>query len=280
MRLARRISEVYREGGLAGVATQTARKISYWHDRLSFRPHIIEKTLAGHTFTVAINNYFAQGWVERRTRWPELEWLKENFLEEGDYVVDCGANMGFTTVFFAHFVGPTGKVIAVEPFAPNVDDIRQNVLLNKVTNVEIQQVAVGSHTRDVQLLAVPNGTIIAEESAATISVQEIRLDDALQGKRPTLIKIDVEGYELEVLQGASRILATRPKLDIEVHSFLHSNRLAHCTGIFEILRKLNYELFAQSEVDGEIRSVTSTPELIEDLAKQHVFHVFGRANNN
>jgi FkbM family methyltransferase len=280
MRLTRRISEVYRERGVAGVAAQTARKIAYWHRRLSFRPHIIQKTLCGHTFSVAINNLFAQGWVERRERWPELEWLKDNFIEQGDCVVDCGANMGFTTIFFAHFVGPRGKVFAFEPYAPNVADIRQNVLLNSLTNVEIRQAAAGSRARTARLMATSNGTLVAEDLPGVISVDEVRLDDALGGVSPTLIKIDVEGYELEVLKGAARILEKRPKLDIEVHPFLHADRLAHSMAIFEILGQLDYELFVQPEIDAEIRPLTSTRQVIEALARQQVFHVFGRPSRS
>jgi FkbM family methyltransferase len=276
MRITRRISEVYRERGVAGVAAQTAKKIAYWHDRLSFRPHVIQKSLAGHTFTVAINNRFAQGWVERRARWPELEWLKENFLEPGDFVVDCGANMGFTTIFFAHFVGPGGKVFAFEPYAPNAADIRQNILLNNLTNVEIRQVAAGSRARTACLIAASNGTLVAEDLPGVISVDEVRLDDALAGAQPTLIKIDVEGYELEVLKGAMRILEMRPKLDIEVHPFLHADRLAHCSGIFEILENLRYALFIQPEIDAEIRRAELTPRLIEACSTRDVFHIYGR----
>jgi FkbM family methyltransferase len=280
MRLTKRISDVYRERGVAGVATQTARKIAYWRERLSFRPHIIQKTLSGHTFTVAINNLFAQGWVERRERWPELEWLQENFLEQGDCVVDCGANMGFTTIFFAHFVGPGGKVFAFEPYAPNAADIRQNVSLNNLTNVEVRQVAAGSSARTARLMATSNGTLVAGDLPGVISVDELPLDDALAGVRPTLIKIDVEGHELEVLKGATRILQMRPKLDIEVHPFLHADRLAHCQAVFEMLGRLDYQLFVQPETDAEIRPLTATQTEIEGLAKQHTFNVFGRADKN
>jgi FkbM family methyltransferase len=276
MRLTRRIADVYRERGLAGVAAQTASKISYWQDRLSFRPHIIEKTLAGHTFTVAINNYFAQGWVERRTRWPELEWLKDNFLEHGDYVVDCGANMGFTTIFFAHFVGPSGKVIAVEPHPANVRDLRQNILLNGLTNVDVRETAVGSGNGVVELCDAPNGIIVAGGEAKIVQVPIVRLDDAVCDRQPTFLKIDVEGHELEVLKGAARILSGRPKLDIEVHPVYCSDPKAHCQAVFDIIGSLDYKLFLQPRVDGDIKTFELTPAAVNELAAQRVFHIFAR----
>jgi FkbM family methyltransferase len=276
MRLARRIAEVYRERGLAGVAAQTASKISYWQDRLAFRPHIIEKTLAGQTFTVAINNYFAQGWVERRTRWPELEWLKDNFLEQGDYVVDCGANMGFTTIFFAHFVGPNGKVIAIEPHPANVSDLRQNILLNRLTNVEVQETAVGSGNGVVELCDAPNGIIVAGGKAKAVQAPIVRLDDAVYNGQPTFLKIDVEGHELEVLNGATRILSGRPKLDIEVHPVYRADAKAHCEAVFDIIGSLDYKLFLQPRVDGNIEPFELSPEAVDRLAAQGVFHIFAQ----
>jgi FkbM family methyltransferase len=276
MRIAKRIAEVYSKGGMRGIAMQTGTKLAYWHRWATFRPHVIQKTLAGHTFTVAINNLFAQGWIEEHERWPELEWLKEHFIEKGDFVVDCGANMGFTTIFFAHFVGSSGRVLAFEPIPSNAEDARENVELNGLTNVEIRQQAVGNTNGIATLIDTPNGILTNKRNGKTIDVGVVRLDDVISSGQPTLLKIDVEGHELEVLKGASRILAGRPKLDIEVHPIYTCDRVAHCCSVFEVLRGFEYELYVQREIDGPIEALQFSERIVEDLAVRPVFHLFAR----
>ncbi len=189
-------------------------------------------------------------------------------------------NMGFTTIFFAQLVGPSGKVIAFEPYPPNANDVRRNVLLNELTNVEVKQAAVGNYTGSAPFLAAFNGSLINKGSQQSLSVDVVRLDDALRSVQATLIKIDVEGHELEVLKGAAQILQTRPKLDIEVHPFAHEDRVAHCATIFEMLTQLEYALHMQPEIDAEILPLTPSPKTIEKLASSNVFHIFARHHGN
>jgi FkbM family methyltransferase len=276
MRLLKRMAEVFQERGVRGVAHQTGEKLGYWHQRLTFRPHVIKKTLAGHTFDVAINNLFAKGWVEDRERWPELEWIQENLLEPGDFVVDCGANMGFTTIFFAHFVGQKGKVLAFEPLLSNARDIRENVALNGLTNVEVREQAAGNSNSTTTMADTPNGILTTDSAWKLVKVPIVRLDDAIADGTPTLLKIDVEGHELEVLRGATRILATNPKLDIEVHVGSKADKRGFCRDVFEMVCRPNYDLFVQRRVDGRIEPLVCWEDLLEELIAQPVFHIFAR----
>lgn len=276
MRLATRVCEVYRLQGFPGVRRQVREKLAYWKRRLTFRPHVINKLLAGHTFKVAINNLFAKGWVEERERWPELEWIHTNLLEPGDFVVDCGANMGFTTVFFAHFVGPSGRVVAFEPLPSNAEDIRQNVALNDLNNVDIRQAAVGSANTEATIALTPNGVLTSDRSWRLITVPVVRLDDAVKEGTPTFLKVDVEGFELEVLKGAQRVLSFTPKLDIEIHIGMRSDKRAHCRELLTLLASHPYEFFIQRGIDAPIQHFTYSDAELDDLIKYEVVNVFAR----
>ena len=162
--LVNRTAEVYRDRGVTGVARQSIAKIQHIYNVSTFRPHVIDKSLAGHDMRVAINNLFAKGWVEKRVQWPELEWVARHMLRPGDTVVDCGANNGFTTVFFAKCVGPQGRVIAFEPLPRNSADVAQNVQLNGLENVDVRQQAVGRQQGEVQMVDTPNGILSSHAS--------------------------------------------------------------------------------------------------------------------
>lgn len=277
MNLVKRIAEVYRERGLSGVCRQVREKIAYWHRRITFRPHVIKKTLSGYTFNVAINNLFAKGWVEDRVDWPELDWIRRHLIEPGDFVIDCGANMGFTTIYFAQCVGPEGRVVAFEPLSANVRDIHQNIELNRLQNVDVRETAVGSQNGTVTIADTPNGVLTSDNDAwRLISVPVVRLDDAISLGKPTFLKIDVEGYELDVLNGAQRILANDPKLDIEVHLLGKEDKLGHCREVFRLIARPSYELFIQRHMDGPIESLRYSDALLSDLINVPVFNVFAR----
>ncbi len=273
-RLVKRVTEVFREGGIAGVARQTRAKVRHLYTIATFRPHVIDKSLAGHSMRIAINNLFAKGWVEERIEWPELEWVAAHMLRPGDVAVDCGANNGFTSVFFAKCVGPQGRVFAFEPVPTNAADVRQNIALNDLRNVELFQAAAGRTTGAVSILDAPNGVLGVSGIGAMVSVPMTSLDAALGDVKPTFIKIDVEGHELEVLAGAQRILSGRPRLDIEVHPFLHIDRIAHARAMFAELAKYDYEIFAQAYPDGPISRCDCEALTIASLAHGDVFHLF------
>ncbi len=258
--------------GIARTAKRIGNKLGWWYKKFSFRPHVIEKELAGDRYQVAINNLFAQGWVESRQQWPELSFIRENMIESGDLVVDCGANNGFTSVFFAKATGQRGSVIAIEPLPKNVMDINQNIALNQLSNIEVLPVAVGRARGEVKLLAQSNGIVGAIGNAPVITVPMESLDEICRGRRPDVIKIDVEGLELDVLHGAKRILQSRPRLAIEVHPLYKEDRVEHCSQIIKLLNEHDYIISAQLGIDEPIEHL-ETPDIAK-LAQLDVFNVF------
>lgn len=143
-------------------------------------------------------------------------------LRPGMTVVDVGANIGVHTVFFASRVAPGGRVFAFEPEPFNFRFLQTNVARNRLTNVECLMEGAGAHagTLRLHLIAgtVGGHTAAAVAGAAAIDVAVVRLDDAMRERRAhvDLIKIDVEGYEAQVLDGFTDTLQRdRPSLLIE-----------------------------------------------------------------
>ena len=132
-------------------------------------------------------------------------------LGPGDVFFDIGANIGFFSLIAARN-GAT--VFAFEPHPVAADALRRNARRNNL-DVTLLEVAVGDAIGEVRIGAGPHLTArIADEGIAA----EIRRIDDLDVPSPTLIKIDVEGYEERVLLGcAATLLSARPLVVCEIH---------------------------------------------------------------
>lgn len=141
-------------------------------------------------------------------------------IQPGMVVADVGANIGLLTLVMAWSTGPTGKVIAFEPEAVPRANLEKMKHLNGLSWVEVRDQAVGDkpgqltfHVSDIighsSLYALPQ-----TEGSREIQVQVVRLDDVAPQGRLDVVKIDVEGAELDVLAGMSGVIAANPDLAI------------------------------------------------------------------
>ena len=136
-------------------------------------------------------------------------------VSAGGVVLDIGANLGEYTVLAARAIGPTGRVLAFEPNPHARQRLLRNLELNQLSNVEVIPFAVGSSDGE-GVLSVPEGDSGLGTLRVAVSATEChrvairRIDGLLSDEdlhRLKLIKIDVEGWELEVLSGARETLA-------------------------------------------------------------------------
>ena len=139
--------------------------------------------------------------------------LMTRLLKPGDCFVDVGANIGYLTLVGASLVGPTGSVIAFEPLSRARTSLVRNVALNKAVQVAVHGDAVCDRTGTVVFNIGPDhhtrtsSLLPTTESQGQTVVPCTRLDDVLrETDRVRLLKIDVEGAEHLVLEGAGRTL--------------------------------------------------------------------------
>jgi len=127
----------------------------------------------------------------------------------GDVVVDVGANIGYYTVLLANKVGNTGKIYAFEPDKTNFEILRKNVEVNNLKNVETINAAVGSKVGKLKLHKSKDNLgdhKLYGSDGETEEVKIIKLDDFLKNKKIDLMKIDTQGWEPEVIEGAKNII--------------------------------------------------------------------------
>jgi FkbM family methyltransferase len=145
---------------------------------------------------------------------------------------DIGANIGWFTLFARNIVGESGRVIAFEPSPEVFDVLSANVKSEKSVTAlclglgnadEIRLFAAHGHSSSssfVEEVTKINVRFLSSVPINKIEVALRKVDSLVTelGSKPSLIKIDVEGFELEVMRGATRLLSSnRPILIIEVH---------------------------------------------------------------
>jgi FkbM family methyltransferase len=154
--------------------------------------------------------------------YSELEGrLFSRLLSPGHVVIEVGANIGAHTVHLARLAGPKGMVLAYEPQRVIFQLLSINVALNKFRNVRTRQAAIG---RRAGWLKVPLLDYSDENNFGGVSLRNVAVGervrviplDSLRLPSLRLVKIDVEGMEVEVLSGARRLIARhRPLLYVE-----------------------------------------------------------------
>jgi|RhiMethySRZTD1v2_1073278.scaffolds.fasta_scaffold27225_5 FkbM family methyltransferase len=241
-----------------------------------FRPYLMRKSLAGEEFSILIGDLEASYLYDRVHAWPELAFVAEALIEPGDLVADCGANHGLTGLLFARKVGSSGKVIAFEPNPRNAEIARINARVNAIDNLEIREHALGSARGTVFFRPEMNGSVTHAGDAGAIRVECVTLDEAFAERAPDLLKIDVEGYELEVLAGARRVLSARPKFDVEIHVDTFRDPRASLRELFDLLDVPAYQTYVQRSIDGPITEVALDASALSELAVLRNVHLFGR----
>jgi FkbM family methyltransferase len=169
----------------------------------------------------------------------------------GDWVIDVGANIGGTTGEMCRAVGPQGCVWAFEPVPRNLDRLRQLQDDNAISQLAVFPVAASSGPGSAMLSLAAEGFSghgsfhNSAIGAGTLEVPTASIDDLVSsapaGRRLRFVKIDVEGHEMEVLEGARATLAEhRPLVCCEVNAPILRDRGASPSDLLDAFRDVGY----------------------------------------
>jgi len=186
-------------------------------------------------------------------------------LGPGDVFYDVGANVGFFALAGARHVGPDGAAYAFEPVPDNVAAIRESAALNGIANLEVIESAAGRAAGRDRLLLVEDLSWSHLESLGphprtreTVDIEVVAIDDLVASGRirpPHLVKIDVEGAEIDVLEGMRRTIEQhRPAIVCELHDTARE--------FVETMDGLGY---ATSNLEGK-QSLLDAPPSVHALA--------------
>lgn len=204
----------------------------------------------------------------------------DRVMEPGMLFIDVGANDGLYTLFAAPRVG---AVVAVEPSRREFERLRANLELNGLTNVLARQIAlsdqpgegtlsVGGYEHEGQN-TLGGFSYIGVELGYTEKVTLKRLDDFLEEeglKNIDIIKLDIEGAEFSVLNGARQTLAkSRPLLLLELSDAALQRQGSTSAEVVALLRSLGYETYTFDESSGRPVKTTNHSKFSNNIIAAH-----------
>lgn len=188
---------------------------------------------------------------------PETRCFLDAYLRSGDVFLDIGANVGLYTVAAARIVGLGGEVHAFEPCSQTFSRLEENVRLNALRNVSCHRLALSETNAEAQLSIAKDGfdawnslgKPYMGEDGGSETVRTVTLDSFVDqhrlAGRITVMKVDVEGWENQVLHGAETLLSAKdvPVLCVEFTEQAAQLAGSSCAALYQTLERLGFQMF-------------------------------------
>jgi FkbM family methyltransferase len=199
------------------IAYQLASWLRAWRLR-TFPRRVVLRQYAGYDLQVVIADAMAEGWYDRAwgpKEMAELEVLRAGRLRLGARVFDLGAHQAIVANILAREVGPSGTVIAVEADAWNAERARENTEVNATSNLQVLHGVIGDNSLAAHRSL---GEMDRVYEWGRQNVRTLTIDDLTkQYGPPDVVYMDVDGFELLALRGASQTLDHPADWFVEVH---------------------------------------------------------------
>lgn len=206
---------------------------------------------------------------------PEIFHFLDTFLQDGMVFFDIGANIGIYSLYASKRIG-SGRVHCFEPFDETFSKLQVNISLNGINNAALNRVAVGDTVGRINLVVDEDSSknfVTEVEDSASIFSPIISLNqyaDSNSIEHIDYLKIDVEGYELKVIRGASNLIARQAisVIQLELYEDFQKRAGGSVKEVVDILTASGYNLFEQScdsvfhpilksHIDGDVFALSS-----------------------
>lgn len=198
--------------------------------------------------------------------------LLEKLIRPGDVILDIGANIGLYSIYCAKATGAAGHVYCFEPEPVNFSFLKRNISLNKLSNITPSDTAVssqeGEHTFYLNPLNKGDHRLHGDEAhTSTITVRTITIDGYLKGRteKVDLIKMDIQGAEMQALLGMKEILSAAggPCLLMEFWPYGLNLSGSDPKTLLGYLESLGFHFYTIEEADNKLQ-----PGNIADILKR------------
>jgi FkbM family methyltransferase len=206
-------------------------------------PYIEQFTLDRISFKYWITDKLYQEWYrpEGHKDWVETKAYLD-FVSENDKTLEVGCNNGFTTAMIKSLIGRDTLIVGLDIIPANVMIAQAQVGLNNFNNCHILNLGADEQKREIFVQNTNNGFVVNSNTVGSIRVGVIPCDDLIaKFSYFDILKIDVEGYEANVLRGCREILSRKPKIIIEIHGAEIPRYNATVDEIFDMIGIDDYE---------------------------------------
>ena len=190
------------------------------------------------------NDIYVGKAIEKYGEYSEHEvFLFRKLCREGDVVLDIGANIGTHTLALSGIVGCRGRVIAFEPQRIVFQTLCANMALNSIENVDCKQLVIGASRGYAEIpeqdysVEGNYGGVRANRSGRGERIKRVTLDDCLYWiDRLNFIKIDVEGMESDVIEGARHLIKSHKPI-----IYMENDQIEKSKNLLELIKSFGYK---------------------------------------
>ena len=213
-----------------------------------------------------INGYVDETIYKQRGWEPAIANVLKKEIRAGDVCVDIGANIGYFTILMSKLTGEDGKVFAFEPINSLYEQASESIRINNLKNVTLYNTACGEERKTGTIYTfadnIGKSSLLseAELSTGTEVVTVDTLDTLLKNiHKIDFMKIDVEGYEFEVLVGGKEILQKhKPKIIFEYNPSRYTENTTP-DKVFIFLKEFWYNFYTiKNEKIDDFQSLVMT----------------------
>tara|TARA_Y100000389_G_scaffold143669_1_gene141972 strand:+ start:13237 stop:14154 length:918 start_codon:yes stop_codon:yes gene_type:complete len=229
--------------------------------------------------------------ITNNTYEPEvIKEIKSTLYNESTFI-DGGANIGFFSLIASKIVGPNGTVIAFEPTPSTFSYLKKNININNINNIIISDKGLSSSEKQLPFLLSDNNpeanSIISKDhesfqnddqviKISTTTIDKFCIENNI--KKIALIKLDIEGQELEAIKGAKEILSINKNVKIifELNIAFRKNGIEFAKEIFTELNRLNFfnfETLLNPRISIKNLDNSKDLELIKKITNRHNLNI-------
>ena len=209
--------------------------------------------------------------------------LLQNIINQGNTALDIGANIGFYTKILSKAVGKQGHVLSFEPDIKNYNHLSNST--SGLSNVKIHLKAVASKTQKIVLytskeLNVDHRTYKPEIFDKEIEIEAVNLDEFLKEcQRVEVIKIDIQGFEMQAMLGMTNILVNNRNIRIFSEFWPYGLKMAGTSALeyYEILVNLGFFIFVFNGKGLKPLNIQAVQDMML-LDKKHYYNFFATRN--
>jgi FkbM family methyltransferase len=207
----------------------------------------------------------------------ELTYYKR-YIKEGDVILDIGSNIGLHALYASKLAGIKGQVYAFEPVRKTYTRFVENIELNRFKNIKHFQLAISDESGEAEITTSTDGhdawnsmAVPSNEEQKNSIREKIRTETLdhfismnLGATKIDFIKIDTEGWELNVLKGGENYLKNNdPIIMVEYAVDIAKNFNRNLEDIYDILTKYGFKLYKYNHLKDSFRIVERHEKLVE-----------------